>query len=146
MSSRSPEATRDRQTLATAAARQALAAFAPAKTAYVEYRSRGSLLIIGDAHRALKIADTLKRGLRTVVVTHSSETGREPRGVTVVRGEGGYTGQELHILYSVITFTELSRFNYIGNLHPDFVLISPKYGIIIAEIKVYSEKYLNIPD
>jgi len=27
-----------------------------------------------------------------------------------VRGEGGYTGKELHILYSVITFGELSRF------------------------------------
>jgi uncharacterized membrane-anchored protein YitT (DUF2179 family) len=35
------------------------------------------------------------------------------RGVTVVRGEGGYTGQELHILYSVITFRELSRFKEI---------------------------------
>jgi uncharacterized membrane-anchored protein YitT (DUF2179 family) len=35
------------------------------------------------------------------------------RGVTVVRGEGGYTGQELHILYSVITFGELSRFKEI---------------------------------
>jgi uncharacterized membrane-anchored protein YitT (DUF2179 family) len=35
---------------------------------------------------------------------------RFQRGVTVVRGHGGYTGKELHILYSVITFTELSRF------------------------------------
>jgi superfamily I DNA and RNA helicase len=32
---------------------------------------------------------------------------------------------------------------YIGNLHPDFLLLSPKYGIIIAEIKDYSEKYLK---
>jgi uncharacterized membrane-anchored protein YitT (DUF2179 family) len=32
------------------------------------------------------------------------------RGVTIVNGEGGYTGQELRILYSVITFQELSRF------------------------------------
>ena len=32
------------------------------------------------------------------------------RGVTVVRGEGGYTGNKLNILYSVITFSELSRF------------------------------------
>ena len=97
MSSRSPEATRDRQTLAAAAARQALAAFAPAKTAYVEYRTRGSLLIIGDAHRALKIADTLKRTLRVIAVTDAPETGREPRGVTVVRGRvvelNGYLGR-----------------------------------------------------
>ena len=35
---------------------------------------------------------------------------RLQRGVTVVRGQGGYTGKDLHILYSVITFTELSRF------------------------------------
>ncbi|MDH4009407.1 MAG: YitT family protein, partial [Desulfobacterales bacterium] len=32
------------------------------------------------------------------------------RGVTIVQGEGGYSGQRLHILYSVITLTELSRF------------------------------------
>ena len=32
------------------------------------------------------------------------------RGVTMVQGEGGYSGQQLHILYSVITLTELSRF------------------------------------
>lgn len=35
---------------------------------------------------------------------------RMQRGVTIVNGEGGYTGQELRILYSVITFQELSRF------------------------------------
>ena len=32
------------------------------------------------------------------------------RGVTIVQGEGGYTGQQLHVLYSVIALTELSRF------------------------------------
>jgi len=32
------------------------------------------------------------------------------RGVTIVRGKGGFSGQELHIIYSVITLTELSRF------------------------------------
>jgi len=32
------------------------------------------------------------------------------RGVTMVQGEGGYSGQQLHILYSVITLIELSRF------------------------------------
>lgn len=32
---------------------------------------------------------------------------------------------------------------YIGDLHPDFVLISPKYGVIIAEIKDYSAEYLK---
>jgi uncharacterized membrane-anchored protein YitT (DUF2179 family) len=38
---------------------------------------------------------------------------RLQRGVTVVRGQGGYTGKEMQILYSVITFTELSRFKEI---------------------------------
>ncbi len=31
----------------------------------------------------------------------------------------------------------------IGGLRPDFLLLSPKYGIIIVEIKDYSEKYLK---
>ena len=31
----------------------------------------------------------------------------------------------------------------IGGLHPDFLLLSPEYGIIIVEIKDYSEKYLK---
>ena len=31
----------------------------------------------------------------------------------------------------------------IGGIHPDFLLLSPKYGIIIVEIKDYSEKYLK---
>ncbi|MGD2186988.1 MAG: YitT family protein [Desulfobacterales bacterium] len=35
---------------------------------------------------------------------------RLQRGATVVRGQDGYTGQKMHILYSVITFTELFRF------------------------------------
>ena len=35
---------------------------------------------------------------------------RLQRGVTVVEGEGGYTGNQLYILYTVISFTELSRF------------------------------------
>ena len=48
------------------------------------------------------------------------------RGVTVVRGEGGYTGHELHILYSVITFTELSRFKeMIRKIDPNaFVVVT----------------------
>ena len=51
---------------------------------------------------------------------------RFQRGVTVVRGQGGYTGKELHILYSVITFTELSRFKeMIRKIDPDaFVVVT----------------------
>ena len=51
---------------------------------------------------------------------------RLQRGVTMVRGEGGYTGQELQILYSVITFTELSRFKeMIRKIDPEaFVVVT----------------------
>lgn len=51
---------------------------------------------------------------------------RLQRGVTVVRGRGGYTGSEVHILYSVITFTELSRFKeMIRKIDPDaFVVVT----------------------
>jgi uncharacterized membrane-anchored protein YitT (DUF2179 family) len=39
------------------------------------------------------------------------------RGVTIVNGEGGYTGQEQRILYSVLTFQELSRFKEMVRQH-----------------------------
>ena len=50
-----------------------------------------------------------------VVSTKSDEIAkllmeRTHRGVTVVNGEGGYTGKPLRILYTIITFQELSRF------------------------------------
>jgi uncharacterized membrane-anchored protein YitT (DUF2179 family) len=48
------------------------------------------------------------------------------RGVTVVRGEGGYTGREVRILYSVIAFQELSRFKeMIRKIDPEaFVVVT----------------------
>jgi uncharacterized membrane-anchored protein YitT (DUF2179 family) len=48
------------------------------------------------------------------------------RGVTVVRGAGGYTGKEVQILYSVVTFSELSRFKQmIRNIDPQaFVVVT----------------------
>ena len=51
---------------------------------------------------------------------------RMQRGVTVVRGEGGYTGNEVRILYSVVTFSELSRFKQmIKNIDPQaFVVVT----------------------
>ena len=51
---------------------------------------------------------------------------RLQRGVTVVRGQGGYTGTEVYILYSVITFTELSRFKeMIRKVDPEaFVVVT----------------------
>jgi uncharacterized membrane-anchored protein YitT (DUF2179 family) len=54
------------------------------------------------------------------------------RGVTVVRGEGGYTGKELRILYSVITFNELSRFKQmIRNIDPQaFVVVTETLDVM----------------
>ena len=57
---------------------------------------------------------------------------RLQRGVTVVQGEGGYTGQELHILYSVVTFTELSRFKeIIRRIDPQaFVVVTETFEVM----------------
>ena len=49
------------------------------------------------------------------------------RGVTVVRGEGGYTGQEVRILYSVVTFSELSRFKQM------IKTIDPQAFVVVTE-------------
>jgi len=48
------------------------------------------------------------------------------RGVTIVQGEGGYSGRPVHILYSVITLMELSRFKEIvRNIDPNaFVVVT----------------------
>jgi uncharacterized membrane-anchored protein YitT (DUF2179 family) len=49
------------------------------------------------------------------------------RGVTIVNGEGGYTGQPLRILYSVITFQELSRFKEMVQQH------DPQAFLVVTE-------------
>ncbi|MCU0597214.1 MAG: YitT family protein [Desulfobacterota bacterium] len=48
------------------------------------------------------------------------------RGVTILKGEGGYTGKDQHILYTVITFRELGRLKgLVRRLDPDaFVVVS----------------------
>jgi uncharacterized membrane-anchored protein YitT (DUF2179 family) len=48
------------------------------------------------------------------------------RGVTVIEGQGGYSGQSSNIIYTVITFRELSRLKRLIN-HIDsnaFVVVS----------------------
>jgi uncharacterized membrane-anchored protein YitT (DUF2179 family) len=49
------------------------------------------------------------------------------RGVTIVNGEGGYTGQPLRILYSVVTFQELSRFKEMVRQH------DPQAFLVVTE-------------
>ena len=48
------------------------------------------------------------------------------RGVTILKGEGGFTGKDQHVLYAVITFRELSRLKaLIRRLDPDaFVVVT----------------------
>ena len=62
------------------------------------------------------------------------------RGVTVVRGEGGYTGSEIHILYSVITFSELSRFKEV------IKKIDPEAFVVVTEtLEVMGKRIGNQP-
>ena len=49
------------------------------------------------------------------------------RGVTIVQGEGGYSGQQLHILYSIITLSELARFKEMVRK------IDPKAFVVVTE-------------
>jgi uncharacterized membrane-anchored protein YitT (DUF2179 family) len=49
------------------------------------------------------------------------------RGVTIVDGEGGFTGQPLRILYSVVTFQELSRFKEMVRQ------LDPKAFVVVTE-------------
>ena len=48
------------------------------------------------------------------------------RGVTILKGEGGYTGKDQPVVYTVITFRELSRLKgLIRRLDPDaFVVVT----------------------
>ena len=62
------------------------------------------------------------------------------RGVTVVQGQGGYTGKDLHILYSVITFTELSRFKELIRK------IDPEAFVVVTEtLEVMGKRIGNQP-
>ena len=66
-----------------------------------------------------------------IISSHWEEISRQirdtlHRGVTIVKGQGGFSGQELRILYSVVTFTELTRFkSIIRAIDPDaFVVVT----------------------
>jgi uncharacterized membrane-anchored protein YitT (DUF2179 family) len=62
------------------------------------------------------------------------------RGVTIVQGEGGYSRQQLHILYSVITLTELSRFKEIVRK------IDPNAFVVVTEtLEVMGKRIGNQP-
>ena len=62
------------------------------------------------------------------------------RGVTIISGRGGYTGQELQILYTVITFRELARLKQLINT------IDPNAFVVVAEtLEVKGRRIGNEP-
>ena len=62
------------------------------------------------------------------------------RGVTVLQGWGGYTGNEQHVLYTVITFRELSR------LKPVINQIDPEALVVVSEtLEVMGQRIGNQP-
>ena len=94
-----------------------------------------NLLLIGLSQRkAIMIISTKWEEISREIMN------RLQRGVTVVRGQGGYTGKELHILYSVITFTELSRFKEIIRK------IDPEAFVVVTEtLEVMGKRIGNQP-
>jgi uncharacterized membrane-anchored protein YitT (DUF2179 family) len=62
------------------------------------------------------------------------------RGVTVVRGQGGFSGQERRILYSVMTFQELARFKELIRR------IDPEAFVVVTEtLEVMGKRIGNQP-
>ncbi|MBC8317148.1 MAG: YitT family protein [Desulfobulbaceae bacterium] len=54
------------------------------------------------------------------------------RGVTIIKGEGGYTRKEEHILYAVVTIKEIGQLKrLVNNIDPDsFVVISETLEVV----------------
>jgi uncharacterized membrane-anchored protein YitT (DUF2179 family) len=62
------------------------------------------------------------------------------RGVTVMPGRGGYTGQELHVLYSVVSMSELTHLKEIIRK------IDPKAFVVVTEtLEVMGKRIGNQP-
>jgi len=70
-----------------AAARQALAELPPSKTGRVDYASAGAVLVLGEATRALPVAQVLKQTLKVVaVVTGPVKLDKQPPGMVFAPG------------------------------------------------------------
>jgi uncharacterized membrane-anchored protein YitT (DUF2179 family) len=62
------------------------------------------------------------------------------RGVTVIKGEGGFSGKQQQILYTVITFRELSRLKQM--IH----LIDPGAFVVVTDtLEVMGQRIGNQP-
>lgn len=80
-----------------------------------------NLIITGLSQRkSVMIISTKWKGISLEIMN------RLNRGVTIVSGQGGFSGKEMRILYSVITLTELSRFKeLIRRIDPEaFVVVT----------------------
>jgi uncharacterized membrane-anchored protein YitT (DUF2179 family) len=77
------------------------------------------------------VAGLSQRKALTIISTSWAEISdniknRLRRGVTLVKGEGGYTGRDIKILYTVVTMRELARFKeMIREIDPNaFVVVT----------------------
>ena len=61
------------------------------------------MLMLGDSRTEVKIISTRSDEIRTAILAEID------RGVTVLHGEGGYTGEPSEVLLSVISNRELPR-------------------------------------
>lgn len=62
------------------------------------------------------------------------------RGVTIIRGQGGFSGQEQQIIYTVITFRELSRLKQLVRLE------DPEAFVVVSEtLEVMGHRVGNQP-
>jgi len=62
------------------------------------------------------------------------------RGVTIMRGQGGYTSQEHHILYTVITFRELARLKRLISA------VDPNAFVVVTDtLEVMGQRVGNLP-
>jgi len=89
------------------------------------------LLYVNSSMVNLVVTGLSQRKAAYIISPQWEEISREimekiQRGVTIIRGQGGYTGGEEQILYTVITFRELSRLKQmIRDIDPDaFVVVT----------------------
>jgi uncharacterized membrane-anchored protein YitT (DUF2179 family) len=62
------------------------------------------------------------------------------RGVTIIKGQGGFSGQEQQILYTVITFRELSRLKQMVRSE------DPEAFVVVSEtLEVMGQRVGNQP-
>ena len=89
------------------------------------------MLMLGDSRTEVKIISTRSDEIRTAILAEID------RGVTVLHGEGGYTGEPKEVLYCVVTRLEVDKLKEIV-LEKDenaFVTINAVHDIVGGRFK-----------